>query len=266
MKKTGPVLILTVLVAAPAASTERLGSFSLGTAFTYQGRLHEDERPAEGVFDLEVACCNNASLNGGGMMVLHGFLQELAFDNDTIQSRGIGASPYQFTINPQGGNVGIGVASPQAPLHLPGAPDVTPSSGGALVIGSVTGRNVAFDQNEIMARNNGAVATLFLNPQGGNVQAGGNLYVGGGVQVSGPLVVLGPSAIGYEIVESFGFASAVVSCPAGKQVVGGGCVAGFEDLLVFSYPFSEPGNSGWACAYENSSTVVGVRAICANVT
>jgi len=208
-----------------------------------------DVDPVGAQVGIDVACCNSADLAGGGQLVLGGFLQELAFDNDTIQSRAFGAAPYQFTINPQGGNVGIGVASPQAPLQLPGAPDVAPSSGGALVIGPVNGPNIAVDQNEIMARNNGSVTTLTLNANGGNVNLGGSL------------------GIGYQIVTHEEVAEIVfVQCPAGKKVLGGGCYTDDNvispDLLILSHP----GNNGWQCFYEDSSgSTVTAYAICARV-
>jgi hypothetical protein len=47
--------------------------------------------------------------------------------------------------------------------------DAELASGGYLVLGSPTGSNVAIDNNEMMARNNGAAATLTLNNEGGDV-------------------------------------------------------------------------------------------------
>lgn len=50
--------------------------------------------------------------------------------------------------------------------------DVEPDSGGTIVIGDAAGANVAMDNNEIMARNNGSTSTLFLNADGGEVSMG----------------------------------------------------------------------------------------------
>jgi hypothetical protein len=58
-------------------------------------------------------------------------------------------------------------------LHVDGGTDTEPGSGGYIVTGSITGTNISMDNNEIMARNNGAVSTLFLNNDGGDVVAGG---------------------------------------------------------------------------------------------
>lgn len=79
--------------------------------------------------------------------------------------------------------VGIGTTAPAAPLHVTGGGDASPAGGGYVVIGDPAAGNVAIDQNEIMARNNGAVSDLFINHNGGNVAflAGGgtgNIGVG----------------------------------------------------------------------------------------
>jgi Chaperone of endosialidase len=67
------------------------------------------------------------------------------------------------------GRVGIGTPSPQATLHVATGTDVTPSGGGFLVIGQTFGASLGFDDNEILARNAGAVSTLHLQSDGGDV-------------------------------------------------------------------------------------------------
>ena len=69
-----------------------------------------------------------------------------------------------------GGNVGIGVGTPDVRLHVGGGTDTAPGSGGYLVLGGITGTNISMDNNEIMARNNSAPSTLYLNNQGGDVR------------------------------------------------------------------------------------------------
>jgi len=69
-------------------------------------------------------------------------------------------------------NLGIGTGAPAVRLHVEGGSDAEPAGGGFLVLGSVGAGNVAFDNNEIMARNNGGVSTLFLNHNGGDVHVG----------------------------------------------------------------------------------------------
>ena len=72
------------------------------------------------------------------------------------------------------GRVGIGTASPVTKLHVVGGTDAGVTGGGYIVSGSTTGGNIVMDDNEIMARNNGAVSTLYLNVEGGTVAIGTN--------------------------------------------------------------------------------------------
>ncbi len=88
----------------------------------------------------------------------------------------------QFLIRASGG-VGIGTNSPSVPLTVDGGTDVSLSSGGYLTTGSITGVNITMDNNEIVARNNGASETLHLNNSSGNViicENGGNVGIGTG--------------------------------------------------------------------------------------
>ena len=80
------------------------------------------------------------------------------------------------------GRVGVGTAAPEARLHITGGPDTAVAGGGFLVMGSTAGANLSIDNNEIMARNNGAAAPLAINADGGNVHivqnGGGNVGIG----------------------------------------------------------------------------------------
>ncbi len=71
-------------------------------------------------------------------------------------------------------DIGIGTTDPQGRLHVDGGTDVAPASGGYFVAGSAGGTNIAIDNNEIMARSNGAVAPLSLNVDGGEVRVNTN--------------------------------------------------------------------------------------------
>ncbi len=62
-----------------------------------------------------------------------------------------------------------GTPATDAAMAVVGGSDTEPAGGGFLVLGSVAGLNVSIDNNEIMARNNGAAATLALNADGGNI-------------------------------------------------------------------------------------------------
>lgn len=86
------------------------------------------------------------------------------------------------------GNVGIGTSSPSVTLHVADGTDINISNGGYAVFGALNGLNVGIDNNEIIARNNGAASKLYiqnepveghtiLNLQGGNVGVGIDLPV-----------------------------------------------------------------------------------------
>ena len=81
---------------------------------------------------------------------------------DTVASTGAN----QFLINAPGG-VGIGTNAPVTRLHIDGGGDASMSDGsGYVVIGPVDGLNIAMDDNEILARNDGVSSPLHLNPSG----------------------------------------------------------------------------------------------------
>lgn len=64
---------------------------------------------------------------------------------------------------------GTGTFANDVRMQVLGGTDVAPSTGGYFVAGPVNGPNLAIDDNEIMARNNGGVATLYLNAVGGDM-------------------------------------------------------------------------------------------------
>ncbi len=96
------------------------------------------------------------------------------------------------------GHVGIGTVSPSVRLHVEGGNDTAPAGGGFLVLGSVTGANLSFDNNEIMARSNGSISTLHLNADGGIVSIGQNAGSGSLLQTR-VLQITG----GADLAESF---------------------------------------------------------------
>ncbi len=81
--------------------------------------------------------------------------------------------PGRLTVNGNG-NVAIGqFGSADTRLHVNSGTDAGPGGGGYLQLGSSIADNLAFDNNEIMARTNGEVGTLFVNHNGGDVMFGG---------------------------------------------------------------------------------------------
>jgi len=79
------------------------------------------------------------------------------------------------------GNVGLGTNNPRITLHIADGTDAgLNDDNGYLVTGNVNGINLLMDDNEIMVRNNGVAADLFLQHNGGKVLIGtggtGNLF------------------------------------------------------------------------------------------
>jgi hypothetical protein len=71
-----------------------------------------------------------------------------------------------------GGNIGIGISDPTSKFHITGGSDVSLTSNGYLMLGTDGGVNLAFDNNEIQARNDSAISDLFLQAEGGATQFG----------------------------------------------------------------------------------------------
>ncbi len=171
------------------------------------------------------------------------------------------------------GNVGIGTIAPAAKLQVEGGADASLGGGGFAVLGPTSGQNMAIDNNEIMARNNGSPAPLFLNHEGGNVIIGGaaNPRVGIGTSLPTERVDLagGNIAMGFEIVTALGVGENYLQaiCPPGKVVLGGGCDCGTDDTLSRSQPISgtQIGQPiyWWECVCESGT--VTAKAICANM-
>jgi len=67
------------------------------------------------------------------------------------------------------GNLGVGTTIPDVKLHVNGGTDAEPGAGGYIVAGSISSANIVIDNNEIMARNNGAISTLYFNNDGGDL-------------------------------------------------------------------------------------------------
>ena len=88
-------------------------------------------------------------------------------------------------------DVGIGTSTPSTRLQVTGGTDAELASGGFVTIGTPTAANIVMDNNEIMARDNGAATTLHLNYEGGNINmcySGGAVMIGASVPATGYLL------------------------------------------------------------------------------
>lgn len=164
------------------------------------------------------------------------------------------------------GNVGIGTIAPAVKLQVEGGADASLGGGGFVVLGPTTGQNMAFDNNEIMARNNGSPATLFLNHDSGSVVIGGNAAnprLGLGTSLPTERLDLGGGNIkmGYE--RTHGISASPVAgadCSPGKMVIGGGCDCG-SNAIRESKPYTNL--DGWICVCDGSTAAA--QALCADI-
>jgi hypothetical protein len=99
----------------------------------------------------------------------------MVLDQNGIQVRNNSVAG-NLRLQESGGNVYID--NPEATLYVRGTEDISLTDDeGLAVFGPATGLNIAIDNNEIMARNNGNRSTLLLQNEGGNTNIGGNLQV-----------------------------------------------------------------------------------------
>ena len=88
-----------------------------------------------------------------------------------------GAFRYNLTIK-KDGDIGVGTRYPETSLHVVGGSDASLSGHGYLMLGYEFSSNLIIDNNEIMARNNGQSAPLYLNHDGGAIYAKGIRNIG----------------------------------------------------------------------------------------
>ncbi len=120
-----------------------------------------------------------ASLSGKGYMQL-GLTNaaNIVMDPNEVQARSNGAASTLF-LQYWGGNlslcnstntgVGIGNSSPVSKLHITGGVDASLTTQGYLVTGAISSTNIVMDDNEIMARNNGAPSPFYVQHDAGNL-------------------------------------------------------------------------------------------------
>ena len=78
-----------------------------------------------------------------------------------------------------GGNIGLGISDPVGRFQIGTGSDASATTHGYLMMGPVNGENLILDNNEILARNNGVVSTLFLARDGSKVQLGNGAEASG---------------------------------------------------------------------------------------
>ncbi len=146
--------------------------------------------------------------------------------------------------------------------------DASLSGDGAIVIGPTSGENLTIDTNEIMARNNKAASTLYLNDQGGLVQIGsGGLYVTGQIKTNGPLLVGSDvNGRGNNYIAFFGTTGDGVTSGTGAfnhSYIGENIYGGTECSELLIYKGNDPGGAPEDMRYANGAGPDRIRHIAA---
>lgn len=107
--------------------------------------------------------------------------------------------------------------------------------------------------NSFLRADGGIASGDVASPGAGNIRATGSV-------TAASLTATGTVSMGYEIIEATGGASAVASCSAGKQVIGGGCECNAE--VKRSYPVTA---TSWGCGCSGLIPASRSYAICARI-
>jgi Chaperone of endosialidase len=116
----------------------------------------------------------NARLHINGDFIYIPFRASINDDTKFIIGNGVSVGTFlaaaENGLRSEGNvHIGSGVFANDASLQVPTGSDASIGGGGFIISGQLNSTNVAIDDNEIMARNNGAPATLYLNANGGDV-------------------------------------------------------------------------------------------------
>src|SRR5262249_8754683 len=118
----------------------------------------------------------------------------------------LAAAPGSVLTAPDGSPAQALVVDNNGSVTIFAGTDVSPTGGGGPTVSDLAGTNIGVDGNEIMARNNGSVATLALNADGGNVSVNqngdGGLVVGADAPILDSRLSVLDSNGGYAIYAS----------------------------------------------------------------
>lgn len=151
-------------------------------------------------------------------------------------------SPARALTTDADGRIGIGTAMPRSAVHVTAGNDAalgTTNPNGFLTLGPTAGTNLALDNNEILARNNGSASALYLNANGGApVVIGTNAPLSGvNAQIAGGLLIeSGPQDDFVGI--SFG--------PFSNQIGGGAENTDPVGIFLSNGNAFKPGGGNWA--------------------
>jgi len=142
-----------------------------------------------------------------------------------------------------GGKIGIGTSAPDARFNIAVGGGVTLSTTDSFLLGSISGSNIAFDNNEIQARYNGAGSTLYMNFWGGPIWMGNH----SGTTIPGVYIAsTGAVGIGSSSTNS-AYALAINPGSAGNNLL-------FNDPVNGYMAFGAKSGSGIGMLIENTST------------
>lgn len=96
------------------------------------------------------------------------------------------------------GNFGVGILSPVGKFQITGGVEASLTTHGFLMLGTIGSTNLVFDNNEILARNNGNSSHLYMQNSGGNVYIGDatNFNSAHRLGVDGNTVITGALRVG----------------------------------------------------------------------
>lgn len=124
-------------------------------------------------------------------LVTHGFLllglttgENIVMDNNNIQARDNGVSTYLKVQQSGGLGMQIGffntASHPETKLYIPSGDDASNTTDGFIHLGLINSTNLVFDNNEILARNDGSPSTLTLQNDGGALSIGAHTTINSG--------------------------------------------------------------------------------------